>query len=49
MEDAELVVRYPEMDAPAGIVTVPVKVGEASGASPRADAVLFSYNPVAEL
>jgi hypothetical protein len=28
---AEVVVRYPVMDAPAGIVTVPVKVGDAMG------------------
>ena len=39
----------PEMLAPEGIVTVPVKVGEARGANPRFDAVLFWYNPVAEL
>jgi hypothetical protein len=32
VEDAVDVVRYPAIDAPLGIVTVPVKVGEASGA-----------------
>lgn len=41
VEDADAVVRYPEIDAPDGIVTVPVNVGDARGAYP-----LAQVNPV---
>jgi hypothetical protein len=33
VEEAVEVVKYPLIDAPDGMVTVPVKVGEASGAN----------------
>ena len=36
----------PEMDAPAGMVTVPVKVGEAVGAAPDTSATASVTAPV---